>query len=124
MEFLQCKACGSFSMVPLDVEVDDGQSDFQVEEDQESRFYSCQVCGDNWLSIKQGEGPETVITFIHQMGIQPHLKRVAHMDTHVVMNEQTVDHWDYYFGDEPVDADEWREQLDARRKVLKSICSN
>lgn len=127
MEFLQCKACGSFAMVLMEVEVDE-ESHEEAEllnlDEQESRFYSCQVCGDNWLSIRQDEDGDCSITFIHQMGIQPRLKRVAHMSTGIVVNENTVHEWQYFMGEEEVGEADWRDQLDARRLVLKAICSN
>jgi hypothetical protein len=138
MEYLQCKACGSFSMVPMEVELpeaeeeQDGQQeeeeldlDLTQDSEQESQFYTCQVCGDNWLSIKvEDKGGDTEITFIHQMGIQPVLKRVAHMTTHIVLNEDTVAHWVYYLGEEEVEENDWHEQLEERRQMLKSICCN
>lgn len=133
MEYLHCKACGSFSMVPMEVDLpnmdDDDTSREELEEligsDQESQFYTCQVCGDNWLSIKvEDKGGDCELTFIHQMGLQPVLKRVAHMTTQVVMNEDTVDHWEYYVGDEEAEEGEWMDKLEERRKMLKSVCCN
>jgi hypothetical protein len=127
MEKLQCKACGSYSMVPMDVVVE--QDDVQEEpkllgEDQESRFYTCHVCGDNWLSVKETRRDNCKITFVHQMGMSPELKRIAHMGTPVVANDDTVDKWEYYLDDERIDSDSWHEKLVKRRKVLRSICSN
>ena len=58
------------------------------------------------------------------MGLQPTLKRVAHMSTPVVLNEGTVDRWDYFCGDDEVDEHQWMDTLDERRRILKSICSN
>lgn len=94
-------------------------------EEQESQFYSCQVCGDNWLSVKEksADGACT-ITFVHQMGTSPVLKRVAHMSNHIVVSEETVDEWEYYLGDEPVAEDEWQSKLSDRRDILKSVCMN
>lgn len=128
MERLKCKACGCYSMVPVELEV--GEVD---EEDRlitppgehESRFFSCHVCGDNWLSVKMVEDDgDCRVTFVHQMGIQPTLKRVAHVTTPIVISEDTVAHWDYYLGDDEVEAGEWRDHLDRRRSILKAICSN
>ncbi len=124
---MQCKACGSFSMVPMEVDLPDEEQkpEAEAEGEPESRFYTCQVCGDNWLSIKREDDTGTCeITFIHQMGIQPLLKRVAHMDTPVVLNEQTVDRWDYFVGEEETDEESWHERLQARRRMLKSVCCN
>jgi len=123
MELLKCKACGCYSMVPMEVSVmQDSESLFG---EQESRFYTCHVCGDNWLSVKQTEADGTCqITFVHQMGMEPELKRIAHMQTPVVLNENTVDSWEYYVGEEAVDEEAWREKLKERRMILKSVCCN
>ena len=125
MEKLHCKACGSYSMVPMDVVVEeDAEEPDPSNEDQESRFYTCHVCGDNWLSVKETHRGDCKITFVHQMGMSPELKRIAHVDTPVVVNDDTVDHWEYYVDDEQIGPDAWHEKLVSRRKVLKSICSN
>ena len=126
MEKLQCKACGSYSMIPMDVVVDPGEEEEgpSNESDQESRFYTCHVCGDNWLSVKETHADDCKITFVHQMGMSPELKRIAHMDTHIVLNDKTVDRWEYFLDDEMITEDDWNEKLTNRRKILKSICSN
>jgi len=125
MEKLQCKACGCYSMIPMDVVVDqDEDHERSIEADQESRFYTCHVCGDNWLSVKETNADDCKITFVHQMGMSPELKRIAHMDTHVVLSDNTIDHWEYFLDDEEITEDDWNEKLTNRRKVLKSICSN
>ena len=37
----------------------------------EARFFTCHVCGDNWLSVKQTDfGGDCRITFVHQMGMK------------------------------------------------------
>ena len=92
--------------------------------EQESRFYSCHVCGDNWLAVKEQEIEGCQVTFIHQMGMAPVLKRVAHMQTHIVINESTVENWKYYLDDEMIDEVAWLAKLNDRRQVLKSVCSN
>ncbi len=99
-----------------------GESDSDQEE---SRFYSCHVCGDNWLSIRKtlDEG-DCRVTFIHQMGVQPVLRRVAHMEAEVVSNEEAVRHWEYYLDETEVEEGEWLGRLADRRKVLKAICTN
>lgn len=123
MDRLQCKACGSVSMLPM--EVDPGDADeLGIEEETEARFFTCHVCGDNWLSVRRVDQGDCKITFVHQMGLQPLLKRVAHMQTPVVLTEATVDRWDYLIGEDEVAEDEWRDELDDRRQVLRSICSN
>ncbi|MEM1271087.1 MAG: hypothetical protein AAGI08_13685, partial [Bacteroidota bacterium] len=125
-EYLKCKACGSYSMVPVEVEVEHDESDelLSTEED-ESRFYSCHVCGDNWLSVRHVESDgQCQLTFVHQMGVNPTLKRIAQMQTHIVMNKDTVEEWSYFVGDDRIEEGEWFDRLDARRRTLKAICSN
>ena len=97
----------------------------KAEGDQESRFYSCHVCGDNWLAVRELE-PEgaCLVTFIHQMGMAPVLKRIAHMHTHIVINDGTVESWEYFLDDERIEEGPWLEKLKGRRQVLKSVCSN
>lgn len=127
MEKMKCKTCGCESLTPMHVVIEDERNDVDelLGDEQESRFYSCQVCGDNWLSVKEkSTDGECTITFVHQMGTSPVLKRVAHMSNHLVVNEETVDEWEYFLGDEPVDRDEWHDTLSDRRDVLKSVCMN
>jgi hypothetical protein len=80
-EKLTCETCGCESLRPMQVvlDADEHEIDHLLGEEQESRFYSCQVCGDNWLTVKEktADGNCTV-TFVHQMGTSPVLKRVAH----------------------------------------------
>ena len=123
MDRLQCKACGSTSMLPMDVDPGDADA-LGIVDETEARFFTCHVCGDNWLSVRRVEHGDCQITFVHQMGLQPLLKRVAHMQSPVVMSNSAVDRWDYLIGDEPVDEDQWREELGDRRLVLRAICSN
>ena len=124
MDRLQCKACGSFSMLPMDLEADEtDELDFMTDE-HEARFFTCHVCGDNWLSVRRVEGGDCRITFVHQMGLQPLLKRTATMTTSIVLNEDTVDRWDYFLGDSEVGEGRWRDTLDERRRGLRSICTN
>ncbi|HET6568798.1 MAG TPA: hypothetical protein VFG50_12600 [Rhodothermales bacterium] len=122
MERLKCKACGCYSMMPMEVAVEeDGDV---LGNDQESRFFTCHVCGDNWLSVKETAEGECQITFIHQMGMEPVLKRVAHMQTPVLLSDNTVEDWDYFLGEDEVLEEEWHEKLTDRRQILKSVCSN
>lgn len=124
MDRLQCKACDSFSMLPMDLESDEADDlDFMTDE-HEARFYTCHVCGDNWLSVRRVEGEDCRITFVHQMGLQPLLKRTATMATPVVLSEDTVDRWDYFLGDSEVGEGRWLDTLDERRRILRSICTN
>ncbi|NND72901.1 MAG: hypothetical protein HKN43_15090, partial [Rhodothermales bacterium] len=64
------------------------------------------------------------ITFIHQMGVAPTLKRIAHMQTRIVLKENAVSHWEYFIDDQIIDEDIWKEALKDRRDILRSICSN
>jgi hypothetical protein len=98
--------------------------DLSENEAQEAQFFTCHVCGDNWLSVREIVEGDCTITFVHQMGMQPLLKRVAHMSTPVVLSEGTVEHWAYYLGDDPVGEATWRRRLDKRRNVLRAVCSN
>lgn len=124
MERLKCKACGCYSMVPVAIENEMEEESLLFGEEQESRFFTCHVCGDNWLSVKQFEEGDCHITFVHQMGMQPLLKRIAHMATPVILNEGTVGDWSYYLGDDEIAENEWRHMLDERRLVLRAICTN
>ena len=125
MERLICKACGSESMIPLEIDEETEEDELLLSGEQESRFLTCHVCGDNWLSVKRTElSGNCRITFVHQMGMQPTLKRIAHVSTPVVINEQTVEGWDYFLGDDEVEEGEWRRQLDQRRSLLRAICTN
>lgn len=112
-------------MVPLDVDEASESEEFILGGEQESRFFTCHVCGDNWLSVKKVDTDGLCeITFVHQMGMQPVLKRIASMATPVLLQDNTVDAWSYYLGDEQVEEGEWRTQLDQRRSVLRAICTN
>jgi hypothetical protein len=129
MDRLQCKACGAYSLLPMDLEPEDAESldleaEVGLEEDHEARFFTCHVCGDNWLTVRRVESGDCRITFVHQMGLQPVLKRIATMATPVLLNEDTVDSWEYFLGDASVPEKAWRSTLDERRRVLRSICSN
>jgi hypothetical protein len=126
-EKLTCKTCGCESLRPMQVVLDEEQDEIQqlLGGEKESRFYSCQVCGDNWLSVKEktAEG-ECTVTFVHQMGTSPVLKRVAHMDNPLLVSDENVDEWAYYKGDEPIPEEEWYDTLDDRRDTLKATCMN
>ena len=124
MERLKCKACGCYSLLPMEVAVEDDDGHLFGEE-QESRFYSCHVCGDNWLSLKEtdDEGSCT-ITFVHQMGMSPTLKRTAYMQTPIVIKDNTVEAWQYFVGEEEIDKSSWQETLKERRHALRSMCMN
>lgn len=124
MERLKCKACGSYSMMPMEVAVEE-HGDPLIGADQESRFYTCHVCGDNWLSVKEvGTDGDCRITFVHQMGMAPVLKRVAHMQNQILLTENSVGLWEYYIDDLEIEEESWHAKLNSRRRVLKSICSN
>lgn len=110
-------------MLPMELQPDEAE-EMDLLNEKESRFFSCHVCGDNWLSVRKVESGDCKITFVHQMGLQPLLKRIAHMSTPVLMQEETIDRWDYFLGESEVEESEWRKHLTSRRQVLKSICSN
>lgn len=121
MELLKCKTCGSFGMVPMEVSLDEASIETEAVEP-ETRFYTCHVCGDNWLSVREThDAGDCHITFIHQMGMEPVLKRVGHMQE---ATSRSVDDWQYYLDDEAITELDWREELRIRRKVLKAICTN
>lgn len=125
MEKLKCKTCGCESLRPMQVIFDEDEAPDIAGDDQDSRFYSCQVCGDNWLSVKETtQNGECTITYVHQMGTSPVLKRVAHMSNQVIVNDDNVDEWEYFKGEEPVEEDEWQDLLSSRRDTLKSTCVN
>ena len=115
MEKLKCKTCGTYSMMPMEVAIDEEELD-QIsslfDQEPESRFYTCHVCGDNWLSVIETENSgECKITFVHQMGMFPVLKRIAHMQTEAIVNEDTVDYWIYFLDDQEIDQEVWYDKL-------------
>jgi hypothetical protein len=126
-EKLTCETCGCESLRPMQVVLEEEQDEIQnlIGEEQESRFYSCQVCGDNWLSVREKAADgECTVTFVHQMGTSPVLKRVAHLDNPLVVSDEHVDEWEYYKGDELIAEREWYDTLDDRRETLKATCMN
>lgn len=124
MERLKCKACGCYSMMPVEVAIDI-EDESLLSGEHESRFFSCHVCGDNWLSVKETDlDGSTSVTFVHQMGMSPVLKRTAFLETSVLMNDASVDHWEYFLDDDPVDEDDWQDELTERRSILRSVCMN
>lgn len=114
-------------MLPMQVAFEDGHEDLDAMPgtEPESRFYTCHVCGDNWLSVKDvGDEGECIITFVHQMGTAPVLKRIAHMETPVLLKEHTVQSWTYFVDDQEITQEVWFDKLADRRRILRSICSN
>jgi len=122
MKKMTCKACGAEALMPMDVSVEKEEGEIFLES--ESHFFSCYVCGDNWLSLKEETGIDCQITFVHQMGVAPILKRIAHMQTKFVLDKKTVNRWEYFLDDQRIDEDIWRDKLNDRRMVLKSVCTN
>ncbi|MEL6772818.1 MAG: hypothetical protein AAFP18_17285 [Bacteroidota bacterium] len=121
MERLQCKACGAFGLVPMDVEEIEIDDEVLAHEP-DARFYSCHVCGDNWLAVRtQNEGRATV-TFVHQMGLTPTLKRVAHLLPEA--EQDRVERWEYFRDEDEIEEAEWQAHLTRRRETLRSICTN
>src|SRR5690554_1576361 len=129
MERLKCKACGTESVVPMDVIVENEDEIEDVDElfstDQDSQFYSCHVCGDNWLSVRETEsGGGFKVTFVHQMGMAPTLKRIAYLAGGTDAYDLSDEEWEYFLDDQQVEATSWRQKLSNRRQILRSICSN
>lgn len=127
MDRLKCKTCGSFGMIPMEVEHGFEEEDQNplFDQEPESRFYTCHVCGDNWLSVKEtASSGHCTITFVHQMGMAPVLKRIAHMQTEIVLKPKSVEDWTYFLDDQEIDQEVWFDKLADRRKTLKSICTN
>lgn len=128
MEKLTCKTCGTHSMIPMEVAIVEEKSDqfsSLFDQDPESCFYTCHVCGDNWLSVIETEDTGVYrITFVHQMGMIPVLKRIAHMQHKMVVDEDSVEYWTYFLDDQQIDEEVWFDKLSDRRKILKSICTN
>ncbi|MDX1547458.1 MAG: hypothetical protein R3247_10745 [Rhodothermales bacterium] len=128
MEPLTCKTCGARSMIPVEVALPvDEQDDFAplLGDEPESRFYSCQVCGDNWLSVREHEAAGACkITFVHQMGMSPSLKRIARLHNPVPRGTNRVRQWTYLLDDQEIDGEVWMDKLRRRRHVLRCICTN
>ena len=123
MERLKCKACNCYSMAPMEVSVSDEDGAEALQGD--STFYSCHVCGDNWLSVREQEDEgDSRVTFVHQMGMSPVLKRIAFLHKDEILQNDTVDKWEYYFDDEEIEEARWQKKLLNRRRILKSICTN
>ena len=107
------------------MEVSVAEEDEVKDAGSDSTFYSCHVCGDNWLSVREDETEgDTRVIFVHQMGMSPVLKRIAFLQRDDVLQDTTVDKWEYYFDDEEIEENTWQEKLLNRRKILKSICTN
>ncbi len=126
MKRLTCKTCGSKGMMPMDVVLEEGDHEPTfLNGEQESRFFTCHVCGDNWLSVKETNlGGDCRVTFIHQMGMSPVLKRIAYMHTPVLVKQDMVEDWEYYMGEDAVSKEDWHDRLDSRRETLRCICMN
>lgn len=123
MDHVPCNACGADGMTPIDLDRQSAER-LGLPDSEDARLYTCQVCGDNWLSVRRVEDEGCRITFIHQMGSEPLLKRVAYMSTPALINEQTVERWNYFLGEDEVPEAEWRTRLGRRRRILRSICLN
>ncbi len=107
----------------MEVSVAEEEESEDVKSD--STFYSCHVCGDNWLSVREDEDEgDSRVTFVHQMGMSPVLKRIAFLQRDDLLQDTAVDKWEYYFDDEEIEENTWQEKLLNRRKILKSICTN
>ena len=58
------------------------------------------------------------------MGVAPTLKRIAHMQTRLVLKDNAVHEWEYFIDDQAIDEEVWKDTLKDRRDILRSICSN
>ena len=125
MKKLTCKTCGSKSLTPMPVAIE-GADAALLDGSHDSRFCTCHVCGDNWLAVRETASEGACrLTFIHQMGTTPVLKRVAHASAAAPLHPGVSGRaWEYFLDDDPVSEQDWRETLTERRAVLKSICSN
>lgn len=127
MERHHCKACGARSLVPMHVvtEVQEEYDHAALDNDYESQFYTCHVCGDNWLSVKEVEPSGMChITFVHQMGTDPELKRVAKLQTPLVVEPEAVEEWTYFLDDQRIDEEVWHDKLRERRRILRATSTN
>lgn len=126
MDLLLCQVCNTAGIVPVAVEA--ARLDRQVlllGGEHESRFFTCHVCGDNWLVVRITlAGGGTRITFIHQMGIEPTLRRCTNLTSPTQLMQVDALAWDYFLGDDVVPEGEWLAVLRQRRLVLRSTCSN
>ncbi len=105
--------------------VEDEYEPHSLGSEYESQFYTCHICGDNWLSVKEVEPSGTChVTFVHQMGTEPELKRVARMQSPVLLSADMVEKWTYYLDDQRIDEEVWHDKLEERRHVLKSTSVN
>lgn len=90
-----------------------------------SQFFSCHVCGDNWLSMRTtSKSGKPMLVFVHQMGMDPMLKRAGVLRFLYPEDAMIVDDWEYFIGENAVAEDTWRSELDRRRFVLRSTCMN
>ena len=127
MDKLKCKTCGAHSMIPIEVAIEEDPGDLSalLDHEPESCFYTCHVCGDNWLSVKEQEGGgQYKITLVHQMGMSPVLKRIAHTHPLLFRKDETVEDWTYFLDDQEIDQEVWLDKLSKRRQVLRAICTN
>lgn len=113
-------------MVPVDVEaVNFRDGDEFTEGDVGSQFFSCHVCGDNWLSMRTtSKSGKPMLVFVHQMGMDPMLKRAGVLRFIYPEDAMVVDDWEYFIGEDAVTEESWRTELDRRRFVLRSTCMN
>ncbi|MEM8599837.1 MAG: hypothetical protein AAGF99_07950 [Bacteroidota bacterium] len=104
-----------------EIEIDDEVLDA----DPDARFYSCHVCGDNWLAVRTTPPAKAraIVTFIHQMGLTPTLKRIAYLHPRLNAHDE-VERWVYFRDDDEIDEAEWTAHLLRRRRTLRSICTN
>lgn len=88
--------------------------------------FACRVCGDNWLCVEHEEpGEDARITFVHQLGSRPSLKRVlVGRETSALRRGSEIGEWTYLIDDEPVSRRRWSRKLRARRRLLRAMLNN
>lgn len=125
---LLCDTCGARAVHLLPVELH-YESDFAADlggdfDEQESRFHTCQVCGDNWLTVEQVSEAEKTVTVVHQMGMSPALKRIGAIPAGENLLGTFLGTWEYFLDDEAVAEADWFSNLAERRRMLRSMSLN
>lgn len=121
-----CKCCGAKALIANRVSAVGSKEDAMEEENEgEKTLYVCILCNDSWTSTKHVEQDGTcIINFVHLETIEPVLSRVAYANNNIVINEDTIDKWAYFIGDDRVSKTEWLNLIRKRRKVIKAIITN
>lgn len=119
-EFIECKCCGSEAVAPVEyLEMDDMETGIG----EESVFYTCFVCGDNWTSSKVTE-EDAEIVFVHQIDWFPLLRREIQLPSVTLVNDVDDEDWDYYLGSKNIEQKKWFNVLKRRRDEIKASLVN